>query len=428
MDGWKADWQWVVDGGWLQVGDAMQNHDYDPYHLMQDFPRIIITMTYRLNIFGFLSCAALSAESPAQPAGNYGFWDQRMAIEWTYANAPLFGGNPENISVGGLSAGAYSAIFQLYYDTYLPDAKDRIIKRMYLYSNAVGIQPKPICSEEAEEQFDEMCSRFNIDAALAPAEKLSKLRAVPSRDIVDQILTLKTHTFRAGTDGAFIPSNFLSSIHSGAFAALLKDHGVKVMLGEVENEEMLYRLVNPAFSYDSLILQLNNYYPSSVAESLLSSGLYDIPNKDAKKEEWRDCFAKIVADCQVHATIRGFASCLLSGGKGLPMDHVMRYRICWRAKSLDEWLDPKVGLCHAAVVPIWWMSGTRAGYTKEDLKKVREWLEPQYRFLKGDHVQWGMSSEKQVRIFRNDGSIGIVDDENWETGLKVWEAMGKGSL
>lgn len=37
--------------------------------------------------------------------GNYGFWDQRMGLEWTHANIAAWGGNADNITIGGLSAG-----------------------------------------------------------------------------------------------------------------------------------------------------------------------------------------------------------------------------------------------------------------------------------------------------------------------------------
>jgi carboxylesterase type B len=61
-----------------------------------------------------------------------------MAIEWVHADISLFGGNPENISVGSLYAGAHSSTFQLYYDRSRP-AVERLIKRVDFFSNAVSI-------------------------------------------------------------------------------------------------------------------------------------------------------------------------------------------------------------------------------------------------------------------------------------------------
>ncbi|KAL3418546.1 carboxylesterase-lipase family protein [Phlyctema vagabunda] len=417
--GWPV--QAYIHGGWLQVGDAMQSNEHDPYHLIKDFPRIIVAVSYRLNVFGFLS-------SPALEAANFGFWDQRLALEWTFENISLFGGNPENISLGGLSAGAYSTIFQLHYDTYLPEEK-RIIKRVFLYSNAVGVQPDPISSSASEEQFEDLCSRFSISSKLSDTDKIKALREVPDTKLADEILSLKKHTFRAGTDSEFISGSFLKSIYDGSFTSLLKKHNISIMLGEVANEEMLYRLVNPASSYETLISELNNYYPATMTEGLLNSGIYDIPARnEPSKDKWRDCFAGIVADCQVHATVRGFASTLLDGSDPLPLENVFRYRICWRAKGLDEWLDPSVGLCHAADVPIWTLSGTRAGYDDVDVGRVKEWLKPQMQFLEGKKVEWGTTSLREVRRFSSNGDIEIVGDDLWHRGLEVWNCIGKAQL
>ena len=62
---------------------------------------------YRLNVFGFLYSSELEhdAASVGETTGNHGFWDQRLALEWTRDNIGLFGGNKENITVAGYSAG-----------------------------------------------------------------------------------------------------------------------------------------------------------------------------------------------------------------------------------------------------------------------------------------------------------------------------------
>lgn len=62
---------------------------------------------YRVSVLGFLSSMELEreAETLGEPCGNQGFWDQRMALEWTKQNVQLFGGNPDNITIAGYSAG-----------------------------------------------------------------------------------------------------------------------------------------------------------------------------------------------------------------------------------------------------------------------------------------------------------------------------------
>jgi len=67
---------------------------------------VLVTLQYRLGIFGFASLPALSEESPERASGNYGIMDQIAALEWVKANIANFGGDPDNVTIFGQSAGA----------------------------------------------------------------------------------------------------------------------------------------------------------------------------------------------------------------------------------------------------------------------------------------------------------------------------------
>lgn len=69
---------------------------------------ILVTINYRLGIFGFLCHPSLSAETTDHTSGNYGTYDQVTAIKWVHDNIAQFGGDPDNIMVFGQSAGAAS--------------------------------------------------------------------------------------------------------------------------------------------------------------------------------------------------------------------------------------------------------------------------------------------------------------------------------
>jgi carboxylesterase type B len=430
----KAGWPvcFFIHGGWLQVGDAMQDHVHDLEDLFAstDIPRIVISPTYRLNMLGFLAGQPLADAHEDETPGNYGFWDQRLALEWTAENIKYFGGNADNITVGGLSAGANSTFFQLYYDTYLPPKK-RLIKRVFLWSNAVGIQPNSVTSDTSTTQFAELCTAVGVDTTLPSKEQVDALRNVPSTTLIATIKTLKLHTFRGTTDSSFIPANFLQTLHSGNFTTKLAEHNIPVLLGEVADEWKLYRLVNPPTDAAGLTLQLRNYYPGSVVDAVLEH--YDQPAADgnsiAEQDAWKDLYARIVADCQVHAMIRGLTSILLEppdrpGVSALPVDSVHRYRICWRAASLDAWIDPAVGVCHGADAPVWWCSGFRAGYSDQDKEAVLEFLRPFGRFIAGEGgMEWGASGLREVREMGRDGVTRTVVDGDWERGMGVWECM-----
>lgn len=82
-----------------------------------DFQAIIVMPAYRLGVFGFLSSSEIQHDvaDSDQPVGNQGFWDQRLALEWTRDNIALFGGNPARITISGYSAGRPTSAARAYH-------------------------------------------------------------------------------------------------------------------------------------------------------------------------------------------------------------------------------------------------------------------------------------------------------------------------
>ncbi|KAF3766745.1 alpha/beta-hydrolase [Cryphonectria parasitica EP155] len=75
---------------------------------------IVVTLNYRLGAFGYLAHPDLQAEDANNSTGNYGIMDQQFALKWVHENIANFGGNPEQIVVGGQSAGSSSALDVMY--------------------------------------------------------------------------------------------------------------------------------------------------------------------------------------------------------------------------------------------------------------------------------------------------------------------------
>ena len=71
---------------------------------------VLVTINYRLGALGFLAHPALTAESPNGQSGNYGLMDQISALQWVRRNIRSFGGNPDNVTLFGQSAGGASVI------------------------------------------------------------------------------------------------------------------------------------------------------------------------------------------------------------------------------------------------------------------------------------------------------------------------------
>jgi len=98
-----------IHGGGLVVGES---DGYDPSPLVaRDI--VVVTLNYRLGELGFLAHPALAAESPTGASGNYGLMDQQAALHWVRRNIRAFGGDPDNVTIFGQSAGALSVHSQL---------------------------------------------------------------------------------------------------------------------------------------------------------------------------------------------------------------------------------------------------------------------------------------------------------------------------
>jgi para-nitrobenzyl esterase len=69
---------------------------------------VLVAANYRVGRFGFFAFPALSAERPDEPKGNYAYMDQIAALQWVKRNIAAFGGDPNNVTIFGFSAGGVS--------------------------------------------------------------------------------------------------------------------------------------------------------------------------------------------------------------------------------------------------------------------------------------------------------------------------------
>lgn len=96
---------WIYGGGFTNGSASMPLYRGD--RLAQK-GIVVVTFGYRLGPFGFLAHPELTAESAHHTSGNYGFLDQIAALRWVKRNIAAFGGDPEQVTIAGQSAGAAS--------------------------------------------------------------------------------------------------------------------------------------------------------------------------------------------------------------------------------------------------------------------------------------------------------------------------------
>ncbi|CZR68150.1 probable acetylcholinesterase precursor [Phialocephala subalpina] len=403
-----------IHGGWFQMGDPSQDVSMNPTELISTgkLNAIVVAIGYRLNVFGFLAGKALVEESGGESAGNFGLWDQRLAIEWVRDNIEAFGGDAGNITLAGRSAGAYSVHAQVLHEFRRPaeEGTSEPFHRFFMCSNTIPAQPKTI--EESEPQFNELCEYFNISETLSALEKLDELRKLSFKELLAAIEHLKNHTFRPITDDLFIHSGMVEYQNDGRFAEEFKRRKMKILIGEVLNEETLYATYNSPTegNLESLRLQISNYYAPATTDRILNSRHYPLPETD-DVEEWRALFGRIISDGQVRAPSRALVDTLVK--HGVEIEDIWRYRIAYRLSFITEKVAPKsFGVSHAMDRPFWNFS-IMHGPTPKERKLLEDWISILVAFVNDSSYHHGTSSIEEMKLATPECTVEVEKDSRW---------------
>lgn len=164
-----------IHGGSLVTGTGSQEM-YDGAKLARETGLVVVTINYRLGVLGYLAHPELSAESPQNISGNYGLKDQVAALEWVERNIGAFGGDPDNVTVAGESAGALSVVLLMV----SPEARGLFDKAIAQSAYMVSMAPLKgtanghPAAEEAGVAFQEK----------AGAASLAEMRDMKAEDLV----------------------------------------------------------------------------------------------------------------------------------------------------------------------------------------------------------------------------------------------------
>jgi para-nitrobenzyl esterase len=158
---------WIHGGAWTRGAASLATYDGSK---LAKKGVVVVTVNYRLGVFGFMAHPGLTAESPHHSSGNYAVLDHVAALEWVKRNIAAFGGNPANVTIFGESAGSWSVnTVQA-----TPLAKG-------LFQRAIG---------ESGGQFSRTPALATAEAAgvtfmkAAGADSIKALRALPSEKIL----------------------------------------------------------------------------------------------------------------------------------------------------------------------------------------------------------------------------------------------------
>lgn len=253
-----------IHGGSLMTGSSA----YDDYNgeEMAKTGLIMITITYRLGVFGYFAHPDLIEESPNNTTGNYGLLDQIEALRWIKKNASKFGGDENSITIAGESAGS-SSVSAL--------CASPIVKEEHLIKRAIGESSSVVLKAPPH-------TYRSMDDALKTGEKIMKefgcttieqLRKISAAELVktsydNDAMTLDGYALKQNPYDVYLEGN-------SAEEALLNGYNVK----ESDAFIIPQYLLNPT-NANNILERLKGAFGDEYAQKIYDAYKEEI-NKDA---------------------------------------------------------------------------------------------------------------------------------------------------
>lgn len=258
---------WIHGGALTGGASGLSMHDGAA---LAESGLVVVSINYRLGVLGYLAHPELSAESTEGISGNYGLLDQIAALDWIKQNISAFGGDPDNVTIAGESAGALSVMYLMA----SPPAHG-------LFHKAIAQSAYMISTPALKEP------RFGMPAAEAVgvyvadklgAENISAMREMNAESLIKK--SVQAGYIAWGTvDGIVLPDELVNVFDRGEQAP------VPIIAGFNSGEIRSLRALLPQASknaaayeaavqvgYDDLAGDFLVQYPSNeIAESMLAT-------------------------------------------------------------------------------------------------------------------------------------------------------------
>jgi len=307
---------WIHGGGFV-----MGSGSYEMYrgaNLAAQHEVVVVTINYRVGPLSFLALPELAREDPNGSTGNYGLFDQIAALQWVHDNIAGFGGDPDNVTIFGESAGGRSVCGQL--------ASPRAAG---LFQRAI-IESGRCDDVQTLAQGFENSREFVKKLGCAGEDARSCLRALPANKLAMSLGARRDLEFTAHMDGWFLTARPSDLFAQGKF------NRVPVLIGNNRDEGKLFVLMEPGgyFASRKKVLQTLKERMGPRADEVLamySLDDYHPPNMIS---------GAIITDTYVS---RGFDA----AEKLSPYVPVYFYRFDWDEERGSGFL----GACHGLELP-----------------------------------------------------------------------------
>ena len=265
---------WIHGGGY--TGGSGSTSLYDGTHFAEKGV-VLVTINYRLNVFGFLAHPALSDESPHDASGNYGLMDMVASLEWVRDNIETFGGDPGRVTIFGESAGAGAVMSVM-----LMPQSEGLFHRAIAQSNWVNGWDRQLSQAvgpwgSAEAQGAQLAQTLGATGQ----DTLATMRAATSDEVSAAAragggspFTREGYVWAPNVDGWTIPGDPLLMYENG------RQHNVPLITGMNGNEGSLMTRQMDIGDVASFESHIQGVYPS-VADAALAH--YDATSPETAK-------------------------------------------------------------------------------------------------------------------------------------------------
>ena len=227
---------WIHGGGFRQGSGGYSM--YDGARLSAEYDVVVVTINYRLGALGWIALPELAEEDPNHTTGNYGLLDQIQALKWIQKNISAFGGDPNNVTLFGQSAGGMSTCALLA----SPLAKGLFHRAIPMSGSCADAEPL----EEAYKMGRRMVEKIGCKGE--GRELLACLRKKPAKDFVFKIKNTVINAMKGGLtfgikiDGYVLEKQPIEYFKEGNF------NKMPVMIGHTRDEIKLYTMLIPGTS------------------------------------------------------------------------------------------------------------------------------------------------------------------------------------
>ena len=241
---------------WIHGGNDTAGWSYEPDYIGHNLSNkdvVVVSIGYRLNIFGFFKHPNMSKQT-----GNFGLEDQILSLQWLKENIKYFGGDPNNITIFGESAGGAHISYHL-----VSPASEGLFEKAIIQSGGYNlVSPYSLLDIQEAHNFakeaTDIISPNNFEA----------LRNIDSKRLLD-VSKAMGYPFHPIIDGNLIEKQILNIYSRGNL------NKVDLIIGSNKNEEYLY--IDKEMSLEDLIKQIKERNPDKTDKITSLLDLSDIP-------------------------------------------------------------------------------------------------------------------------------------------------------